>query len=158
MKKEEAREAWEVKNDPEGEKLEMYEIYREKGMEAEDAKAICEILARNPEAWVSVMMAEELGLIPSDDNPFKNALVTFFSFALFGIVPLIPFIVGYIAKMEEGLFYVSTIMTAVFLFILGVTKSMFSYAKWWKSGGETLVVGAAAAAASYLIGWAFEGI
>ncbi len=104
------------------------------------------------------MMAEELGLIPSDENPFKNAIVTFLSFGLFGLVPLIPFIVGYIANLNQGLFYVSTIMTAVFLFILGVTKSIFSYASWWKSGLETVIVGAAAAAASYLIGWAFEGI
>ena len=43
-------------------------------------------------------MIEELGMLPEDDeNPVKNAIVTFISFAFFGLVPIIPFIVGEIA-------------------------------------------------------------
>lgn len=49
-------------------------------------------------------------------------------------------------------------MTGVFLFILGVCKSMFSYEKWYFAGIETLLVGAAAAASSYVIGLAFDGL
>lgn len=33
------------------------------------------------------MMIEELGLMPGDDNPLVDALVTFFSFGLFGLMP-----------------------------------------------------------------------
>ena len=33
------------------------------------------------------MMAEELGLMGGDENPKTNALVTFLSFVLFGVVP-----------------------------------------------------------------------
>jgi VIT1/CCC1 family predicted Fe2+/Mn2+ transporter len=49
-------------------------------------------------------------------------------------------------------------MTALFLIILGVSKSFFSYAAWYRAAGETLLVGVCTAASSYLIGWAFEGI
>ena len=71
---------------------------------------------------------------------------------------VIPFIVGTIAHVREELFIVSTVMTAVFMFILGVSKSMFTYAKWYYSGMETISIGALSAAASYLIGLAFEGV
>jgi len=60
-----------------------------------------DILAKNPETWVEVMMVEELGLLPSDESPIKNGLVTFISFFLFGLVPLIPFIVGRIANTSN---------------------------------------------------------
>jgi VIT1/CCC1 family predicted Fe2+/Mn2+ transporter len=122
-------------------------------------KTLCEIYARNPEAWVSLMMAEELGLIVSDESPIKNALVTFISFELFGITPIIPFIIGHIAGIDGAvLFYVSTILTAVFLFVLGVTKSMFSSEVWYKSGIETLIVGAFAAVSSFIIGYLLNGL
>jgi len=138
----------------------MYEIYRKKGMEKEDAKQICDILERNKETWVEIMMVEELGLLPIEENPMKNGFVTFCSFALFGFVPIIPFVVSYIAHSggTTVLFIVSTVMTGVFLIILGVLKSMFSYAKWYASGFETLLIGSISAVVSYLVGLAFEGI
>lgn len=114
------------------------------------------------------MMIEELELGTSDDNAINNAIVTFFAFALFGIVPskssnimnslVIPFIVASIAGLQDHLFLVSSLLTAAFLFILGVSKSLFSYAKWYWSGLETVFVGACSALASYLIGLAFEGM
>ena len=44
------------------------------------------------------------------------------------------------------------------LIVLGFVKSFFTYVKWYKSSFETLMIGAAAAGASYFIGKAFEGI
>lgn len=69
-----------------------------------------------------------------------------------------PFIVGAIAKLDSYLFETSIALTGFFLFILGVSKSMFSYERWYWSGLETLIIGAAAASASYVIGLAFEDI
>jgi len=46
----------------------------------------------------------------------------------------------------------------VFLCVLGISKSVFSYSRWYTSAAETLIVGAVAAAAAYLLGLAFEGI
>lgn len=33
------------------------------------------------------MMVEELGLMSVDEHPIKDAIVTFFSFGLFGLMP-----------------------------------------------------------------------
>jgi hypothetical protein len=49
-------------------------------------------------------------------------------------------------------------MTAVFMFLLGVGKSIFSVMRWYWAGTETLILGATAAVVSYLIGLAFDGI
>jgi len=35
-----------------------------------------------------------LELIAGEENPFTNSLVTFFSFAVFGLTPIIPSIVA----------------------------------------------------------------
>lgn len=71
------------------------------------------------------MMAEELGIIEDDGNPAKDGIVNFCSFVLFGIVPLIPYIVGHLANTEKGLFPASTVMTAIIMFVLGLIKSTF---------------------------------
>jgi hypothetical protein len=55
-------------------------------MPIEDATIITESISKNKEAWVSIMMTEELGMGAPDEHPFKNALVTFISFLLFGLV------------------------------------------------------------------------
>lgn len=114
------------------------------------------------------MMVEELGLMSVDEHPIKDAIVTFFSFGLFGLMPcnlffiykiiVLPFIVGSIAGLSENLFETSIALTGFFLFILGVSKSMFSYQKWYWAGLETLIIGSAAASASFIIGLAFEDV
>lgn len=154
---EKARETWEVENNPEGEMLEMEELYMSKGITEDDAKTMTQILSKNKKAWVDVMMVEELGIIEETDNPMKNALVTFFSFIICGFFPVIPFLIGLATDAEvETLFYWSIGVTALSLFCLGAVKTKVTGVKFWKSGMETLVIGAIAAGAAYLIGWLLE--
>jgi hypothetical protein len=58
-------------------------------MALDDATRMTEAISKNKKAFVDIMMIEELGLGAGDDSPFKNALVTFFSFLLFGLMPCI---------------------------------------------------------------------
>mmetsp|Transcript_81273 Transcript_81273/g.122124 ORF Transcript_81273/g.122124 Transcript_81273/m.122124 type:complete len:121 (+) Transcript_81273:573-935(+) len=113
-------------------------------------------ISKNKDTFVDIMMVEELGLIESDESPAKNAFITFFSFILFGIIPLLPFIVAKLSGLEDELFLTSTVLTAFALFMLGVMKTYFTSTRWYCSGGETLAIGVIAAGASYLIGWAME--
>jgi len=159
QKAERAREEWEVENNPEGEMMEMEEIYISKGMSPEDARIMSQTLAKNKEAWVAVMMVEELGIIEENDDPLKNGLVTFFSFVFFGSFPLIPFLIGLsIEAKVTSLFYSSLIVTLLVLFFLGAIKTKVTGVNLWKSGGETLFIGAIAASAAYIIGWLLEPI
>lgn len=45
------------------------------------------IISRHKDAFIDIMMLEELELGGAEENPFMNALVTFLAFILFGLVP-----------------------------------------------------------------------
>lgn len=156
IKSEKKRELWEVDNNLEGEKQEMVEVYKARGLSEEDSRSLTETISKNREAFVSIMMIEELGMISSEEHPMKGALVTFFSFIFFGFLPLLPFVVAKISGLEDSLFLVSTVLTAFSLISLGILKTSFTQGKWYLQGFETLMVGAIAAGASYLIGYLME--
>ena len=70
-------------------------------MSNEDATIMSTTLSKHKESWIDVMMSEELGLIAVDESPAKNAIVTFFSFILFGIIPLLPLIIAKIIDKND---------------------------------------------------------
>ncbi|MGI6418618.1 MAG: VIT1/CCC1 transporter family protein [Thermoguttaceae bacterium] len=153
------REQWEVENYPEGEKRELVELYVEKGMPEDDAKTIAEIMSRHKETWIEVMMVEELGIVASGESPIKNAVVTFFSFAIFGLVPLAAFIAVLLVPLVKfDAFTVAGLLTAITLFALGAIKVRITGKNWFKSGLETLLVGGLAAAAAYAVGRLLGGL
>ena len=153
------RETWEVEHYPEGEKKEMMGIYTSKGMNKEDAHSMVEILSRNKETWISVMMAEELGIVEAEESPIKNAVVTFISFLVFGFIPLGAYVLSlFIAGMESWTFIIACILTATTLFILGALKVKVTMKNWFKSGLEMLIVGGVAAIAAFLIGKVLSGL
>ncbi len=153
------REAWEVRHYPEGERRELVELYIEKGMSQSDAEAIVEIIAKNQDAWIEIMMVEELGIIESDESPIKNAVATFLSFAVFGFVPLAAHVSAlFIPALQTRAFGSACALTALTLFVLGALKVRVTERRWWLSGAEMLLVGGIAAAAAYGIGYALSGL
>jgi len=150
------REEWEVDNNPEGEKIEMVEVYRNRGLSEEDSQTMANTISKSKKAWVEVMMLEELGLIEMDDSPGKNALITFFSFVIFGVLPLLPYCANQTA--DSNVFWVSIALTGFALLFLGFVKSLFVDSHWFKSCMETVLLGGFAAGVAYLIGWAMGGL
>ncbi len=118
-----------------------------------------EILSNNKDGFLDVMMIEELGLSSDEENPVTNSLVTFFAFAIFGLMPLLPFIVTKASSgnvtIETKLVWISGILTAFFLFMLGFSKSMIVLSKWYLSGLEVMLIGGLSAGVAYGIGAAF---
>lgn len=153
------RESWEVEHYPEGEKQEMIELYKAKGLSEEDAIKITDILSKNKDTWISVMMVEELGIVEEKESPIKNALVTFISFLIFGFVPLIAYVSStFIPGMGDMTFILACILTGVTLFILGALKVKVTVKNWFTSGLEMLMVGGIAAIAAFLIGKLLAGL
>ena len=54
------------------------------------------ILSKNKEIWVDAMLTEELKLSLELENPKYNGLVTFFSFLVFGTIPLSPYLIVFL--------------------------------------------------------------
>lgn len=155
------REMWEVDNYLEGEISEMVEIYMNKGMGKEDAELVVETLAKYKELFVDVMMAEELELIVPEENynmeSFRDGVIMFCSFAFFGSLPLLGYVLipTYFPESDPGvLFTTACSVTGIVLFMMGSVKSIFSTSHWFYCGIETFLLGGACATVAYTIGGA----
>jgi len=149
---EQKREEWEYENYPQGEIDEMIEIYQKKGLNLNEAKELVTILSHNKKNFIDTMMVEELGLIPPDpdDSPFKSGLVTFASFVFFGLIPMLPYIIGVaLGSPFMNLFIAACLLTAFTQFALGAITSRFTIISWWKGGLYMLLVGIVASGVSY---------
>lgn len=156
---ERVREAWEVEHYPEGEKKELVELYTAKGIAAQDAEAMVQIIAKNPKAWVDIMMVEELGIVASEESPLRNALATFLSFAAFGFIPLFIYVAAAFApSLRASSFPVAAALTGATLFALGAVKVRITGKDWLLSGIETFVIGGITAAAAYGVGVLLGGL
>ena len=96
------------------------------------------------------MMEGEYGLGGIDPHPLRSATTTFLSFLVAGMVPLLPFIL-----MLEEAFVLSGWMTMASFFTIGALKSHWSLSPWWRSAGETMMIGGAAAAIAFGVGSLF---
>ncbi|TMW66826.1 hypothetical protein Poli38472_011942 [Pythium oligandrum] len=152
------REVWEFENYPEGEMEEMIELYEKKGISTEDATLVVHTLAKYKEAFIDIMMVEELNLMPidEDDSPLTGGIVTFASFMIFGVIPLLSYLVNLIPGLKMGAdatFNASCVLTVITLFLLGAVKGSFVGQSWWKSGASMAVNGSIAAFFGWLIGY-----
>lgn len=153
------REAWEVEHFPEGERAELYEIYREQGYTEADARSLVEIQTRNPQRWIEAMMVDELGLLPDERKPLLSGLATFISFLVAGAVPLLVYLLGLLFPISSAVaFPVSLALSGLALFGLGAAKVLVTRLNFFKSGLEMLLVGGLAAGVAYAVGALLKGI
>eukprot|EP00615_Pteridomonas_danica_P001058 CAMPEP_0114359166 /NCGR_PEP_ID=MMETSP0101-20121206/22811_1 /TAXON_ID=38822 ORGANISM="Pteridomonas danica, Strain PT" /NCGR_SAMPLE_ID=MMETSP0101 /ASSEMBLY_ACC=CAM_ASM_000211 /LENGTH=301 /DNA_ID=CAMNT_0001502569 /DNA_START=38 /DNA_END=943 /DNA_ORIENTATION=+ len=156
IRREWARETWEMDNNPAGEIKEMLELYEAEGVSHDDSALILNTMAKYKEFFVKHMMIVELGLqTPDDDaNPWAKGAVTFGAFVLFGSVPLLSYIIANAAGADGGLLFGLCIMfTAMAIFLLGAVKGKFAQSNMIEAGTLMTLNGGLAALASYLIGW-----
>lgn len=144
-------EARHIRTHPEGERREVREILRLKGLDGQVLEDATEAICADRESWIDMMMEGEYGLAGVDPHPLRAALYTFGAFLLAGMVPLLPFLFGVPAA-----FGWSIGLTMTMFFAVGVFKSRWSLSPWWKSGGETLLIGAVAATIAYVVGGMFH--
>jgi len=158
VKKEYERESWELENHPEGEVAEMIELFEQRGMSRDDAEVVITRMAKYKTFFIDIMMREELSLPVPDENDgvesLKDGGVMFLSFALFGMVPILGFVL--VPMLMPGLtlqqlFGLACIITALALFGLGAVKAYFHDKRYFRSGLETLLLGGACAMISFIV-------
>lgn len=158
VQKEYDRELWELENYPEGEVAEMVELFEQRGMSKDDAQEVIKRMAKYKTFFVDIMMREELSLPVPEENDtmesLKDGFVMFFSFAFFGMVPILGFVI--VPMLVPGmtlheLFASACIITALALFGLGAFKAHFHDKRYLRSGAETTLLGGACAMLSFIV-------
>lgn len=140
-----------IKNNPEGEKEEIRQIFKAKGFKGDILENIVDTIADNKKIWLDTMMVEEHGLAPNHRRAGLAALHTFAAFFVCGAMPVLPFIFG-----TPHAFVLSMLLSGLTFFGIGALKSLWSQISWWWYGAETLAIGGTAAAIAYGTGYGLK--
>ncbi len=138
----------------EEEKEKLIKFYQGEGFKRGEAEALVARIVQEKELPAQMGTLEELGLTPEEHgNPVKAGVLCGVSFGLAAIVPVLPFAfpIG-----SWNALVASTIATVATLFGVGVLKTIFSRKNWVRSGLEMMLIGASAAAITYMIGKLFS--
>ncbi|HEX5741685.1 MAG TPA: VIT1/CCC1 transporter family protein [Pilimelia sp.] len=141
------RERRELARHPEAEAAEIAEVWIRRGLPADLAHAVADVLRRHPEEALRVHVREELGVEPDAlPSPWTAAVSSFLCFAVGALVPLLPYLVGlphlWLALAVGGCGLVGA----------GLLVARFTGRPPWRSALRQLLLGAAAAAVTYLVG------
>jgi VIT1/CCC1 family predicted Fe2+/Mn2+ transporter len=142
-----------IRETPDGEREEIRQILSAKGLSGEGLDEAVSAISSSENTWIDFMLNEEYGLAATLRTPIASAIVTFAAFVLCGAVPLAPFVLS-----GADVFYVSLVMSGLVFFLIGAVKSRWALAPWWRSGGETLIIGMTAAGCAYFVGYFLSGI
>ena len=134
---------------PEEEAEELSLIYQARGLPEAEAKRLATSMIADPVRGLDALAREELGLNPDElGSPWGAASFSFVFFAAGALIPLLPFLV---ARGTAAL-AATVALTALALFGVGATLSLFTGRQAWLGGLRMLGIGAAAGAATYAIG------
>ena len=142
-----AVERAELARHPNAEQAELAARFEDMGLSQPTAEAVAREVHAQPELALKMHVTQELGVDPDEQpSPWTAAVLSFLCFAVGGIVPLIPFLLG------SSSLAVSLLVGAVGLVVVGAVTSRFTDKPWWFAGGRQLLFGAIAAGATFLVG------
>jgi VIT1/CCC1 family predicted Fe2+/Mn2+ transporter len=144
-----------IKKRPEAERDEVLAILDHRGVNDADSAQFVAVLERNPEMMADFMMSYEFGMPdPEEDSPITNGLYIFFSFLVFGLVPLLPYL---FLPAEAATFSYSVFATFAALFALGFLRWFATLERLMACLMETVLVGGVCAIVAYGVGLAIGG-
>lgn len=139
----------EIERRPEGERRELAQIYRSRGVSPDAADRLAAEMMSHPELALETHAREELGIDPSDlGAPFQAAGSSFGAFAVGALVPVLPWFVlsGQVAVLS------SIVLGIVAAVAIGVLLARFTGRPIMRSAARQLVIAALAAGVPYAIG------
>ena len=143
-------EAHEIGTEPEEEQAELAELYVRKGLSRELADRLSEEIMKDPALALDTHAREELGLDPDEGlgSPEAAAGASFVTFSVGAFVPLVPFLFG----SGPAAVAISAGLSAAALFGVGAAMTYLTGRSPLLSGTRMLLIGAGAAAITYLVG------
>ena len=145
------REMHELETNPAQERRELVQMLRERGLSPDEAETAADHLMKSPELVVDMMMTYEMAMPDMRSaTPAIDGLVTFASFALFGVIPLLPYLV--LPAATPAALELSVAATALALVGLGLLRWKATDETLVRCVGETLLVGGACAGVAFVVG------
>jgi VIT1/CCC1 family predicted Fe2+/Mn2+ transporter len=146
------KERQELQRHPAAEIEELAQAWTARGLPPRLAREVATAVHQNPREALRVHAQEELGIDPGEQpSPWVAAGSSFVCFAVGALIPLLPYLLGATALWP------ALVAGGVGLFLAGALVARFTGRIWWLSGLRQLALGAAAAAATYLIGYWIGG-
>lgn len=144
----------EIERFPDEEREEFRLIYRAKGFSDSDARALADRLIADPDQALDTMVREELGIDPTNVGS-RAAWVagssSFVAFAFGATIPVLPFLFS----LDTGGLVASGLMSGGALGTVGALLGMLTGRNVAWSALRMMLIGGAAAGATFLIGSAF---
>jgi predicted membrane protein (TIGR00267 family) len=131
----------------------------DEGLSKEQSYRMVKVLLLERNVFLRTFQEKVFGLGSAEINqPLKAASVMGLSFIIGAVIPLLP----YIAMAGVPALYVSALLSALTLFVVGAFKGHLAGQSWLVSGGKFFVIAVSATGLGYLIGlvvqWFFPGI
>ena len=142
----------ELERYPKEEAEELALIYAARGIPLKEARDVAKKLIANPAQALDTLAREELGLNPDNlGSPAGAAISSFIAFSIGASLPIIPFLLGLLNGVA-----VAAAISGTALFVVGAVLSLFSGRSALLGGLRMLLIGSAAATATYFIGSLFN--
>ncbi len=142
-------EEFHINNIPEGEREEVRQIFRNKGLQGEILENVVRAITKDRQLWINTMLTEEYGLQLEGPNTIKAGVVTFISFITVGLLPLIPFL---FYQTTTNQFITSVLITVVTFFLVGIARGVVLGHQPIRSGIISVVSGSGAASLAFVVG------
>ena len=144
-----ALERAELEAMPEEEQAELAQVYRAKGFTEAEASTIAERMFKDPEHALDTLIREELGLDPDElGSPLGAAGGSFVAFAIGALIPVVP----YLITTGSTAFVAAIAVSLGALFAVGAGVSLLTGRGMLFSGSRQVLIGAAAAIVTYVVG------
>ncbi|MBB2942267.1 VIT1/CCC1 family predicted Fe2+/Mn2+ transporter [Actinoplanes lutulentus] len=141
------KERHELRVNPDGEADELVAAWTARGLPLALARQVADVLKDNPDQALRVHAQEELGVVPDElPSPWTAASSSFVCFAAGALIPLLPLLAGF-----EPL-WPALLAGGIGLFVVGAVIARLTARPWWRGGLRQLLLGGAAAGATFVIG------
>jgi len=141
------KERLELERNAVAEQAELATMLRARGVSMATARQAAAEISQHPEKALAVHALEELGVDPAElPSPIVAAGASLASFAIGAVIPLLPYLAGFHAL------WAALGLAAVAAVVGGGTVSRLTERPFWRGALRQLVLGASAAAITYLIG------
>lgn len=141
------RERQELARHPEAEAEELARMWIARGLDPQVARQMADALRNHPEQALRFHVQEELGVSPGyAPSPWLAAGSSFLTFAIGALIPLLPYLLGATSL------WLALVTGGLGLLAAGALAAGFTGRPRWFGALRQLLLGGAAALATYLIG------